>query len=535
MLVVAVLYALALGVLLVYGLNHLALAWRFAREEGRRTAPPPRRPRTVWPTVTVQLPLYNERAVAERLIDACAQFDYPADRFDIQVLDDSTDVTRDLVARRVAHWQDRGVRIQHHHRTDRSGFKAGALAEGLKTAPGEYVAIFDADFVPPPDVLTRLLDGFQRDGVDDPEIGLVQARWGHLNAKASWLTRAQALLLDAHFVVEQGVRSASGWLINFNGTAGLWRRACIDEAGGWRAATLTEDLDLSIRAQLAGWRLRYVGAIEVAAELPETFAAWRQQQFRWTKGTAETAKLLAAPVWRAPLSRAAKTEALLHLTSGVVYPAILLAALTHPLVLVAHALDQGVSDAVLALMAPGVLGLAGVAAAHLLAQHALYPDALRRMLAFPLFLASTLGLAVSNTRGVLEALRGRTSAFVRTPKQGDGASAGVSAGPGLVDGVGGDGASGGGAARSGPASPSRRIRVRWIEAALALYSSLGLMAILATGVYAALPFQVLFALGFAMAAFGERTPRATEVPTGEVEVPTVVWASASQTGTEALA
>ncbi|MEL6443658.1 MAG: glycosyltransferase [Bacteroidota bacterium] len=523
MLVVAVLYALALGVLLVYGLNHLALAWRFAREEGQRSAQPIRSPRTAWPTITVQLPLYNERAVAERLIDACAQFDYPADRLDIQVLDDSADETRALVARRVAYWQDRGVDIQHLHRTDRSGFKAGALAEGLKTARGEYVAIFDADFVPPPDVLTRLLDGFQRDGKDDPQIGLVQARWGHLNAEASWLTRAQALLLDAHFVIEQGVRSAAGWLLNFNGTAGLWRRACIDEAGGWRAATLTEDLDLSIRAQLAGWRLRYVGTIEVAAELPETFAAWRQQQFRWTKGTAETAKLLTGPVWRAPLSRAAKTEALLHLTSGVVYPAILLAALTHPLVLVAHALGQGVSDAVLALMAPGVLGLAGVAAAHLLAQHTLYPDALRRMLAFPLFLASTLGLAVSNTRGVLEALIGRTSAFVRTPKQGDSVPAAVLAGAALGDEVGGDSA-----AAPAPVRSSKRVRVRWIEATLAVYSSLGLMAILATGVYAALPFQVLFALGFAMAAFGERTER-----TVEVDVPTVVWTPSSRT--EALA
>ena len=523
MLVVAVLYALALGVLLVYGLNHLALAWRFAREEGQRSAQPIRSPRTAWPTITVQLPLYNERAVAARLIDACAQFDYPADRLDIQVLDDSADETRALVARRVAYWQDRGVDIQHLHRTDRSGFKAGALAEGLKTARGEYVAIFDADFVPPPDVLTRLLDGFQRDGKDDPQIGLVQARWGHLNAEASWLTRAQALLLDAHFVIEQGVRSAAGWLLNFNGTAGLWRRACIDEAGGWRAATLTEDLDLSIRAQLAGWRLRYVGTIEVAAELPETFAAWRQQQFRWTKGTAETAKLLTGPVWRAPLSRAAKTEARLHLTSGGVYPAILLAALTHPLVLVAHALGQGVSDAVLALMAPGVLGLAGVAAAHLLAQHTLYPDALRRMLAFPLFLASTLGLAVSNTRGVLEALIGRTSAFVRTPKQGDSVPAAVLAGAALGDEVGGDSA-----AAPAPVRSSKRVRVRWIEATLAVYSSLGLMAILATGVYAALPFQVLFALGFAMAAFGERTER-----TVEVDVPTVVWTPSSRT--EALA
>ncbi|MEM9996264.1 MAG: glycosyltransferase [Bacteroidota bacterium] len=501
MLLVATLYALALGVLLVYGLNHLALALRFARRARQGSGSAESSPaRAVWPTITVQLPLYNEHAVAERLIDACAQLDYPADRLDIQVLDDSTDVTRALVAQRVAYWQDRGVPIRHLHRADRSGFKAGALAAGLDTAHGEFVAIFDADFIPAPDVLTRLLAGFE----GGPQIGLVQARWGHLNAKASWLTRAQALLLDTHFVIEQGVRDASGWFINFNGTAGLWRRACIDDAGGWRAATLTEDLDLSFRAQLRGWRLRYLGDIEVPAELPETFSAWRQQQFRWTKGTAETARLLAGPVWRAPLSRGAKLEAMLHLTSGIVYPAILLAALTHPLVLVAHALRLGVSDAILALMAPGVLGLAGVAGAHLLAQHHLYPDALRRLWAFPLFLASTLGLAVNNTRGVIEALRGRTSAFMRTPKRGDAAP------PTAGAYVGGDGA-------APPPRPSGWQQVRWVELALTLYSAVGLLAILATGVYAALPFQALFTLGFGMAAFGDL------VTAPRTSLPTVTW------------
>ncbi len=466
----AALYAAAMAVLLVFGLNQLVLALRHVRADRLRPGPvpdpdalppaPPDADRAAWPAITVQLPLYNERYVAARLIDACARLDYPADRLEVQVLDDSTDDTAAVVAERVAHWRRRGLDVAHVRRPDRAGFKAGALGAALAFARGDLVAVFDADFVPQPDFLRRTVPPFR-----DPGVGLVQARWAHLNADTP-LTEAQAALLDAHFVIEQAGRCGAGWLMSFNGTAGVWRAAAIADAGGWRADTITEDLDLSYRAQLAGWRFRFLTDLGVPAELPATVAAWRQQQFRWTKGTAETARKLLGRLWRGPVSVGAKVQGTLHLTGFAVFPAILLAALTHAPLLAAHGLGLGVSEAYLGVMGLGLFAFAGMVLAHVLTQRALYADWPRRLLRFPWWLAASMGLAASNTRGAVEALAGRPSPFVRTPK---------------------------GGYRS-------RERGGVAEAALALYALAGLGALAWAGAWAAVPFQALFIVGFGFVA-----------------------------------
>ncbi|MEM1041869.1 MAG: cellulose synthase family protein [Bacteroidota bacterium] len=478
----AIVYAAAMVVLLVFGLNQFWLAWRWARADGLRAGPVPEPDDLpdsdgAWPMLTLQLPLYNERWVAARLIDTCAALDYPADRLEIQVLDDSTDETTAVVAERVAHWQQRGLDIVHVCRAERTGYKAGALANGLTFARGDLVAIFDADFVPTRDFLRRTVPHFA-----DERVGLVQARWGHLNAETSLLTTAQSALLDAHFVIEQGVRNETGCFMNFNGTAGVWRRACIDDAGGWKADTLTEDLDLSYRAQLRGWQFRFLPDLGVPAELPVSVAAWRQQQFRWTKGTAETARKTLRRLWQTPLPLRVRLEGTLHLTGWLVFPAILLAALVHAPLLTAHALGFGVSDAYLGVMGFGLFAFTGMTLAHLFAQRALYADWPRRMLLFPWFLTASMGLALSNTKGMAEALVQRRSPFVRTPK--------LSVAP--------------------QGAWWKRSRVTWLtvlEAALALYCAAGLVALVASGEWVAAPFQLMFTVGFGFVCLHDAVQR----------------------------
>jgi cellulose synthase/poly-beta-1,6-N-acetylglucosamine synthase-like glycosyltransferase len=267
------------------------------------------------PRVTVQLPVFNEAGVVERLVDAAARLDYPDHLLEIQLLDDSTDRTGALAARRVAHWHERGVRIRHIHRRDRSGFKAGALAGGMETAEGDFLLILDADFVPQPDLIHRLLPPFR-----DPEVGMVQARWDHLNEESSVLTRCQALLLDAHFFFEQGGRCAAGRFMNFNGTAGMWRREALEEAGGWSADTLTEDLDVSYRAQMAGWRFVFLPGVGVPSELPESIRALEVQQKRWSQGGVQTGRKLLPGLLRGPWSWPVKSEAVVHLMGHLAYP-----------------------------------------------------------------------------------------------------------------------------------------------------------------------------------------------------------------------
>ncbi len=478
----AALYAVSILVLTVYGLNLLWLAWGYARTDRLLDGPvppadaPAPRPEAGWPGVTVQLPLYNEAHVAERLIDACARLDYPRRKLEIQVLDDSTDETVEIARRRVDHWQQRGLDIVHIRRAERTGYKAGALANGLRLARGEAVALFDADFVPPPDFLRRTVPAL----LEDEEVGMVQARWGHLNAEASLLTRLQAFGLDAHFAVEQAARQRTGCFINFNGTAGLWRRRCIREAGGWQGDTLTEDLDLSYRAQLAGWRFRFLPALEVPAELPVEMNALRTQQFRWAKGAVETARKLLGPLWRSGQPARVKLEGTAHLTAHLVFPFVLLAALTHAPLLLLKNLGYGPGAAYFALLGLGLVGFAGFFLAQLFAQRALYPDWPRRLALFPVFMAATMGLALSNTRAVAEALTGRRSAFVRTPKYSHDSGA-------------------------APWWQSRYAALRlppvvWGEALLAGYCVAGLGITVAYGEWAAVPFQALFAGGFALVA-----------------------------------
>ena len=391
----------------LFALHRLWLLSGFLRA---RAAPTPTWDRT--PPVTVQIPLYNERTVCERIIDAVCALDYPD--LEIQILDDSTDETVALVAARVAAHRARGVDVHHVRRPERVGFKAGALAYGHGRARGELVAVFDADFVPPADFLTRIVPSFA-----DPRIGLVQARWGHLNAEDSLLTRAQAALLDAHFLVENGARAAAGRFFNFSGTAGVWRRQAIDDAGGWQSDTLTEDMDLSYRAQLAGWRFAFRPDVIVPAELPADFAALRSQQFRWAKGQTQVLRKLGGAVLTAPLPLLTKVDATLHLASNLVYPLLLLLSL-----LWAPALAGGLPMAPAWALAPTLV----VAAFYAVVAPA-------RIVGVAGAIVLCLGLVLGQTRAVVEGLTGRVTPFVRTPKRGNGiayASARATAWPELA-------------------------------------------------------------------------------------------------------
>ncbi len=402
------LYALAACGLALYGIHTLWMTWSLWRGE-RRPRPAPG-PVAEWPVVTVQIPLYNERHVAQRLIDACARLDYPPDRLQIQVLDDSTDVTRQVVARRVAHWRRRGVDIHHLHRQQRTGYKAGALAAGLAQARGELLAIFDADFLPPPDFLRQVVPHFL--GPHNRDVGFVQARWGHLNATYSLLTRSQALALDGHFVVEQAGRQAAGYPLGFNGSAGIWRRACIEDprVGGWHADTLCEDLDLSYRAQLAGWRPRYLDHVEAPAEIPPQLLAFKRQQFRWAKGSIQTLRKLASRVWRAPWPLAARLAGLFHLGNYLVHP-LLLAMLGISLPLLWWDVHPFWPLTYLSLVSIGPPLLYAVA------QRRLHPRGwLRRWAYLPVLTLLGTGICLSNSLAVLQALLGREGPFQRTPK-----------------------------------------------------------------------------------------------------------------------
>lgn len=364
------------------------------------------------PSVTVQLPIFNERYVAERLLRACAALDYPRELLEIQALDDSTDDTVALVAQTISRLQAEGLNIVHIHRVDREGFKAGALANGLACAIGEFIAIFDADFLPPPDFLRRILPHF-----DHERVAFVQARWGHLNRDYSLLTLLQSLSLDAHFAIDQLVRSRRDFAFNFNGTAGVWRKSAIVDAGGWQADTLTEDMDLSYRAFLRGWTARYAGDVEAPAELPVSITAYRRQQYRWARGILECAVKYLPVIWRSDFSLPRKVHATLHLTSYLmhlftvalmlIYPLLLMFASQYPQLL--EPVGLGVFMSLFALV-PAFYFSVG--------QHVLR----RRWLhAFPLIVLMTMlasGMALNTVRAVIQILQKRIVPFERTPKFG---------------------------------------------------------------------------------------------------------------------
>lgn len=325
-------YGVVLTLLFVYGINILHLTYLALRHRYRSTH---HLPLDDLPHVTIQLPIYNELYVARRVIEAACALDYPKDRLEIQVLDDSTDATRFVIAALIEHYQAHGVRIVHRHRMQRVGYKAGALAEGLKDARGEFIAIFDADFVPAPDFLKRVLGAFA-----EPEVGFVQARWGHTNAGYSLLTGVQEIAIDAHFAIEQYARAQAGYLMNFNGTAGVWRRAAIEAAGGWRSETLTEDLDLSYRAQFAGWKPVYMRDVVVPGEIPVTLNAFRRQQYRWARGSIECAIRLLPQLWRKPYPFVIKLQGTLHLTGYGVQLLMVVVSLLYPFVLLTNSSTQ---------------------------------------------------------------------------------------------------------------------------------------------------------------------------------------------------
>ena len=404
MTILLTLYAFCALLLGLYTAGQAVLLWRYWTT---RQAAPSAPPLAELPTVTVQLPLYNEAKVASRLINAVAALDYPGDKLLIQVLDDSTDSTVRLVARKLAQLEERGFHVQHLRRKDRAGFKAGALAAGIRQCDSDVIAIFDADFAPPPDFLRRTLPHL----FAQPDIGIVQSRWGHLNANENSLTRAQKLSIDTHFVIEQAARNRTGWLIPFNGTGGVWRRSCIEAAGGWSADTLTEDLDLSYRAQMAGWTSVFLPEVEVPGEIPPQLAAYKLQQARWATGNTQCLLKLAPQIIAGGLSASQKIMAIQHLCQYLPQLLMLLMLLLTPPLLQAGALAD------LPLAPLGILGLAPLLM-YIAGQMRLHSNrgTLRGLTAFPALLFVGTGMSLSNSLAVLTALLGIKPRFRRTPK-----------------------------------------------------------------------------------------------------------------------
>ncbi len=410
-------YVLTLAILAVYGIHRYVQIYLFHRY--RSNEPIPAGKFSDLPTITVQLPMYNEQYVAQRIIEATCQIDWPREKLQIQVLDDSTDSSAQIARAACDRMRRLGHNVQYVHRTNREGYKAGALAKGLHEASGEYILIFDADFIPTRDILRRSMDFFT-----DPNVGCVQTRWDHINRSQSLLTRCQAIFLDGHFVIEHTARNRSGRFFNFNGTAGIWRRKAIDDAGGWQHDTLTEDMDLSYRAQLRGWQFVYLPELLSPAELPPEIVAFKQQQHRWTKGQVQTAVKLLPSIFRAPLPWYVKAEAFFHLTNSVVYiPAILLSLILFPVWFVDPNLFSSPGK-VLALGIASFFGLLTCSAGsfYMLSQKAAGRSMFLTFLMVPLLMALGMGIAVINAFAVMEGLFGRRDTeFVRTPKYGSAA------------------------------------------------------------------------------------------------------------------
>jgi len=472
--VLAIVYGLTAVLLATYGLNSMIMVLLYLRHRHERQPPPPL---TNAPSVTVQLPIYNERHVVERLIDAVTRLDYPRDKLQIQVLDDSTDETTALAQARVDYYRTQGFDIALIHRPERTGFKAGALQRGLETAKGEFIAIFDADFVPNPDFLQRIIPHFQ----GRPRLGLVQTRWGHINADYSHFTRAQALALDGHFVVEQTARQRAGLFMNFNGASGIWRKKCIEEAGSWQADTLSEDLDLSYRAQLAGWEFLYLLDVASPAEIPPQINAFKRQQFRWAKGSIQCLLKHWRALVRAPRPFFVRLQGLLHLSNYLIHPLLLiLLLLTLPLLVWPDVMRLPLLYLGLGSMGPPLL--------FALSQWEIYPDWRRRLTYLPLLVLLGTGIALNNTLAIGEALAKRPNRFQRTPKFG--------------------------LERHTDrwAESPYALPLNWMmlgEVLLSLYSLITVMVALAKGNYYAVPFLLLYLGGFGYVAalgLGFRTP-----------------------------
>ncbi len=403
-------YFIVLIILAAYGGHRYWLVYLYYKKKKNKTTEPPGHFDDL-PRVTVQLPIFNEKYVVDRLLDAVCRFDYPREKLDIQLLDDSTDETVEVARALVERYAAAGYPVVYVHRDNREGYKAGALAAGLTTAKGEFVAIFDADFVPPSDFLMKCIHHFA-----DPTIGMVQTRWTHINRDYSLLTQVEAILLDGHFVLEHSGRARSGVFFNFNGTAGMWRRKAIEEAGGWEHDTLTEDTDLSYRAQLKGWKFLYLQDVECPAELPVEMTAFKTQQARWAKGLIQVSKKILPKILSSDVSRHQKIEAWYHLTANISYPLmIVLSVLLLPAMVIRF--YQGWFQMLYIDLPLFMASTFSISSFYLVSQKELFPKTWPKALLYlPLLMSLGIGLTITNTKAVLEALIGRESSFVRTPK-----------------------------------------------------------------------------------------------------------------------
>ncbi|HET8925877.1 MAG TPA: cellulose synthase family protein [Candidatus Acidoferrum sp.] len=465
-------YFIVLFILALYGLHRYWLVYDYFMYS--KNVPPNPPPVTHWPRVTVQLPIFNERYVIERLVEAVSRFDYPAELLDVQVLDDSTDETQQVARACVERHAAQGMPIVYIHRTNREGYKAGALENGLKTAKGEFVAIFDADFLPEADFLRRTIPYFMNpDGGD--KIGMAQTRWTYLNSDYSLLTNVETILLDGHFVVEHGGRSRRGTFFNFNGTAGVWRRKAIDDAGGWEHDTLTEDTDLSYRAQLQGWKFLYLPQIECASELPVDMNGFKAQQARWAKGLMQTAKKILPEVWKSEAPWHVKAEAFFHLTANISYPLmVLLSTMLLPVMIVRF--QQGWFQMLLIDLPLFLASTCSISSFYLVAQRELRPKTWwRTFLYLPFVMATGIGISVRNAQAVIEAILGKKSEFARTPKF-------------KIEG------------KTGTfAKKSYKNKAGWMpfaEVLLGLYFSLTVVYAILNENYATVPFLLLFVWGY---------------------------------------
>jgi cellulose synthase/poly-beta-1,6-N-acetylglucosamine synthase-like glycosyltransferase len=466
---ILVLYFFVLSILAIYGWHRYYIVYLYMknRDKAADKALPP--PLAVLPRVTIQLPIYNEMYVADRLIDTVCEMDYPRELLDIQVLDDSTDETTDIAELAVRRHAARGFDISYLHRVDRTGYKAGALEAGLKAAKGTFIAIFDADFIPPKDFLHQTLPHFT-----EPTIGMVQARWGHINQDYSLLTKIQAILLDAHFVLEHGGRNRSGAFFNFNGTAGVWRRDAISSAGGWQHDTLTEDLDLSYRAQLAGWKFKFLPHVVSPAEVPVEMNSFKSQQHRWAKGSIQTCMKLLPRILRSNQPLSVKAEAFFHLSANFNYLLMsVLSVLMFPAMWVRY--NMGWTEMLLIDIPLFAAATLSVCNFYIVSQRELYPDWRTRLKYLPFLMSIGIGLSVNNTRAVLEALFKKDSEFARTPKYGIERASDEWAGKKYHQTVG-----------------VQSI----IELALGLYFTGTVFYALANQIYGTLPFLMLFQIGF---------------------------------------
>ncbi len=462
-------YFAVMIVLAIYGIHRYTLCYIYYKHRKNYDPNPPQHFDDL-PRVTVQLPIFNEQFVIDRLIEAVCAMEYPREKLEIQVLDDSTDETTEVASGIVDRYAAMGHPIVYIHRTNRHGFKAGALDAGLKVAKGEFVAIFDADFVPPPDWLMKVIHHFA-----EPEIGMVQTRWTHLNRDYSMLTKIEAILLDGHFVLEHGARSRSGDFFNFNGTAGMWRRQAIADGGGWQHDTLTEDTDLSYRSQMAGWKFKYLPEVECPSELPIEMTAFKTQQARWAKGLIQTSIKVLPMLFRTDVERRIKIESVYHLTANLSYPLmVVMSALLIPAMIVRF--YQGWFQMLLIDVPLFTASTFSIAVFYLASQRILFPKTWKRTFFYlPFLMALGIGLTVTNTKAVMEALFGIKSAFVRTPKFR--------------------------VTKKGEKSQAAKYRKRlvlapWIELLFGAYFFLAILYTFSNQNYFTAPFLILFVIGY---------------------------------------